>query len=526
MKRRMQTYLVLAIAAVMLATAFGGTQLTTAWAHPSRASTLTTAIGADIDTLDPAAQLTITTIGVEEMMVQSLVAVGKDGSAQPLLATSWTHSANGLQWDFTLRRNVRFQDGEPFDAAAVKFSIDRLLSPTTFKATPRDLTVIQSIVVKDDYHVQFNLKNPFSPLVLSLSQANAGIIAPDSVTKSPNTMTHIVEPVGTGPYQFKQLVHSDHITLSRFNGYWGRHPAYAEQTYKIVPDAVSREALVKSGQAGVAYEPPPNDLPALRKLPGMRVTLNPSDENINILVNNQDSAEPLLQKQDVRQALNFAVDKNAIVSKELWGAATPMHSPAAPSEFGYCATGFYQYDPARARKMLQAAGAAGMSITLYSPNGRYLNDYNVVQSVAGYLRAVGLKVTVPNPPDWPTYISSVMVPPSRAKWDLHILGWSPPYMDASFALLQYQKSLWPPAGTANTYFDSPQADTLISDAEASTNSNQSKSDLCRAERIVWNAAPSIFLYTQREPTLTKSSVGGVYGLPNDVLVTTWAKPRS
>src|SRR2546430_2006602 len=138
------------------------------------------------------------------------------------------------------------------------------------------------------------------------SSQTAGIL-PATLTQAPNKPEVITQPVGTGPYKFKERVAGDHITMDANKDYWGVKANYDTQTYKVVPEAASREALVKSGGADVIALPPANDLPALSADSTLKVVLGPSDRTIQIVINTQDTTQPLLQKPEVRQALNYAV---------------------------------------------------------------------------------------------------------------------------------------------------------------------------------------------------------------------------
>src|SRR5262249_38526498 len=151
--------------------------------------TLRVAIGIDPDTLDPAAQTTTTSQQVVDMMVETLVKVNEKGAVQPLLATSWAAANDGLTYTFSLRQGIRFQDGAPFNVQAVKFSFDRLLSPSTFKAQPSILGGkggIDHVDVVDESHVRFTLKAKLAPFVAALTDARAAIISPASVNVAPN----------------------------------------------------------------------------------------------------------------------------------------------------------------------------------------------------------------------------------------------------------------------------------------------------------------------------------------------------
>jgi peptide/nickel transport system substrate-binding protein len=507
----------------------GSGQQQQASSGPKHGDTLRVAIGIDPDTLDPAAQTTTTASQIVDMMAETLVTIDSNGKLQPLLATKWDQAGDGMSWTFTLRSGVKFSDGSPFNAAAVKFSIDRLLSPTTFKAQPGILggkTGIDHIVAVDDTHVQFFLKTKFSPFASALTQTASAIVSPASVNVAPNKPEVITQPVGTGPYVFKDRVASDHITLTANKDYWGTKANYDTQTYKIVPEAASREALVKSGGADIIALPPANDIPAMQADSSLHVILGPSDRTIQIVINTQDSTQPLLQKPEVRQALNYAIDKNAIIKTVMFGAATPLNGPMANTLFGYCQTGSYGYDPSKAKSMLQAAGATGMSVKLVSPTGRYVQDIQVANAVAGYLRDAGLKVDGPGTVDWPTYVATYAnVPPTAAKTDLHLLGWAPAYLDAQQAFEQFYSLRTPPAGLESSYYKNPSVDALIEKGNTGTDQNQRAQDYCSAAKQVWNDAPWIFLYNQKNPIVTSSKVTSVTGLPNEKFVTTWASPK-
>jgi peptide/nickel transport system substrate-binding protein len=517
----------LAAGSVLAACGSGGAQ--PQGGGPRHGDTLKIAIGIDPDTLDPAAQTTTTSQQIIDMIAETLVTIDEKGALKPLLATSWEQGSDGLAWTFALRQGVQFSDGTPFNAAAVKFSIDRLLSPTTFKAQAGILggkTGIDHVDVIDDAHVKFTLKTSLAPFVSALTQTQSAIISPASVTLAPNRPEVIARPVGTGPYTFKDRVAGDHITLEANKRYWGTKANYDTQVYQVVPEAASREALIKSGGVDVINLPPANDIPALRSDPDLRVILGPSDRTIQIVINTVDQAQPLLQKPEVRQALNYAIDKNAIIKTVMFGAATPVDAPLPKSLFGYCQTGTYAYDPAKARSMLAAAGATGMSIKLVSPTGRYVQDIQVANAVAGYLRDAGLKVDGPGTVDWPTYVPTyVLAPPSRATTDLHLLGWAASYMDAQQQFEQFYSPRTPPGGQASSYYKNPQVDALIEKGNTGTDPAQRQRDYCAAAKLVWSDAPWIFLYNQRYPFVTSAKVTGITGLPNEKFVTTWASPR-
>ncbi len=518
--------LVMAVCLAGVACGTNGGQQTSG--GPRHGDTLKVAIGIDPDTLDPAAQTTTTSSQIVDMMAETLVTVDEKGALKPLLATKWEPAADGLSYTFTLRQGIKFQDGTPFNAQAVKFSLDRLIDPKTFKAQPGILggkTGIDHTDVVDDSHVRVALKTRLAPFVSAMTMTNAAIVSPASVSVAPNKPEVIAQPAGTGPYKFKERVAGDHLTLVANRDYWGTKPNYDTQLFKIVPEAASREALVKSGEVDVINLPPANDIPALQADSTVKVVMGPSDRTIQVVINTQDQAQPLLQKPEVRQALNYAVDKDTIIKKVMFGAATPLDAPMARTLFGYCSVGSYRYDVTKARSLLQSAGATGMSVKLVSPTGRYVQDIQVANAVAGYLRDAGLKVDGPGTTDWPTYVPTyVLPPPSQARTDLHLLGWAPSYLDAQQQFEQFYSPRTPPAGQESSYYRNPEVDALIEKGNSEIDSGQRQKDYCTAARTVWNDAPWIFLYNQKYPLVTSSKVSGVTGLPNEKFVTTWASP--
>jgi peptide/nickel transport system substrate-binding protein len=271
--------------------------------------------------------------------------------------------------------------------------------------------------------------------------------------------------------------------------------------------------------------PPVSDLPAMQHDSSLRVLLAPGDRTIFIAIDTTDASQPLLQKPEVRQALNYAVDKQTIIKSILFGAADQMSAPMAKSLFGYCQTGPYNYNPSKAKQMLAAAGASGLKVKLMSPTGRYIQDFQAAQAVAGNLRDAGVDVDGPHTSDWPTYLATINVPPDKASTDLHLLGWAPGYLDAQGQMEQFVgPSRFPPKGLETSYYDNAQVSGLINKANAETDQSQREKDYCSAEKQIWNDAPWIFLWVQRFPIIYSSKVTNVQAIPNESFYTVYASP--
>ncbi len=511
----------------MAVTACGTGSSTTTTTGTKHGANLNVAIGIDPDTLDPAAQTTTTASQIVDMMVERLYTLDSNGATQPQLASDFPKtSSDGLTYTIPIRTGVKFSDGTAFNAAAAKQALDRLLNAQTFKTQPGVLNVMDTITATDDKTLTIKLKSPFAPFVAALTQTNAAILSPASLTVQGNTPQQVRWPVGTGPYALKERVNGDHVTLSGNKDYWGsQKPNYDTQTIKIVPDDPSREALIRSGGADVIVAPPLSDLPALAQDANLKVLKAKSDRTLQIIIDTVDTNQPLLQKIEVRQALNYAVNKDEIVKNVMFGNAVVLDAPMSKTLFGYCPVGSnYNFDPAKAKTMLQAAGASNMTVKLGSPTGRYPQDIKVATAVASYLHDVGVNVQGPQTSDWPTYLGHVNVPPAQAAFDMHFLGWAPAYLDASQQFEQFRPDRIPPRGLETSYYSNPTVTDLVVKAGAEVDQQKRKDEYCQAAKLVWNDAPWIFLYNQSFPIVYSAKVTGVGAFPNEKFDTRFAAP--
>jgi peptide/nickel transport system substrate-binding protein len=505
-----------------------GTTGNGAGAGARQTNMLTMAIGVDPDTLDPMRQTTTTVQNIVQMVVESLGRVDQTGKVQPNLATGWQEAPDAMSWTFALRTGVTFSDGTPFDAAAVKVNLDREMDPNNICPNCGTLSkAVKSVDVLDPGHVRLTMSMPLASDVLLglVSLANFGMVSPRAVQKGTPAYAQQEQPVGTGPYVLKERVKGDHVTLTRNDDYWGRRPTYLQQVFKVVPDAATREALVRSGQAQVVLLPPISDLPSLQKDTTVKVLRADSDRAVFFAIDTIDKQQPLLQNPQVRQALNYAINRDAIVKSTLFGAADVATSPMAPSIFGYCQVpNPYKYDPDQARSLLQKANASGLTISLLAPTGRYLQDWQAAQNVANDLRAVGVNVQGPRTLDWPSYVGTVIVPSAKASVDAHLLGWAPQYLDASQAMMVFDPGQVPPHGLATSYYDNPTVTGLIQRALVEPNRDLRAQQYCDAQKQVWNDAPWIFLWVQKFPIVFSAQVTGIGSVPTESFYTVYAQP--
>jgi peptide/nickel transport system substrate-binding protein len=484
--------------------------------------TLVVVQGVDPGSLDPLRQISNGLVMSYYVTDGLVTKVNPATSAEPHLATSWTKSADGLTWTFQLRRGVKFHDGTSFDARAVKINFDRLINASPPAPNLLELSALKSTEVVSRYVVRLRLSQPLTFLPTILTGGPAGILSPSSFTKFGNNPGSggIVHPVGTGPFMFKEYVRGDHITFERNPNYWGTPPKFKTLTFRFVPAAASREALLLSGGANVALAIPPSDVDAVHKRPGYSVRFRPAIRTVFIGINTKSTTQPLLRDVRVRRALNYAIDRKSIIKNILFGMGSRSVSPASPPLGGYCKAGDYPYNPQRARELLRQANATDLTVRLGSSTGAFIQDIQAATAIAGYLRAVGVNVAGPSTADILTYNATVIVPPERSTLDLYLFGLTSSYggLAGNAQLMGLLTSAQiPPNGFNISYWTNRQFDRAVDQANKGKSDAVIASSLCKAQKLAWAGAPRIFLWSQTFAVAMNDDVRGLGLLPNEMV---------
>jgi peptide/nickel transport system substrate-binding protein len=488
-------------------------------------SILRIAVNTDVDTFDPHGNNTVAVAAVVDFMAETLIKVTADGKVVPNLAKSWTISPDGLTYNFELQEGVTFHDGTPFNAEAVAYNLKRSLDPEANLGNRSPYNEIVDVEVVDDTHINFMLEKPSGPLLQAMANTNFAMVSPASIAEGTDSYINIGNQnglVATGPFMFKEFAPGDHVTVVKNPDYWGEMPYYDEVYFQIVPDPATRESLVLSGDVDLTLNPPISDIPALQANPDVEVLLDQGNRFIYFGLN---QSNEFLQKKEVRQALNYAIDKKAIVEKVMLGAAVPLVSPMPEMFFGWCDTGFYEYNPEKAKQMLADAGVPedwGKSLRFLAPSGRYLNDYQVGEAVAGYLADVGINVTVETM-DWPTYVATTLNGPDTKledRPDMYLMGWGGGYFHGSHTMIMYETdSYFNGFGYAN-----PELDALSASASAAPDEAQSADLYCQANQLIWEDAPVIFLHNQSFIVIHSAKITNVFGHPSEKFQAIYARP--
>jgi peptide/nickel transport system substrate-binding protein len=379
------------------AVAAGGA-LGLAAASPARAAgrrdSLAVAMPANPETIDPHQFRSILTGSILACCLETLLTRDPETmEIQPLLATEW-RNLDPLTWEFKLRQGVRFHNGEEFNADAVKFSIERIIeSPlNTLGKTVWPPSFGQKVEIVDRYTVRIVTKVP-DPLVPNRLAAESLNMAPPKALEVNREKFVGDRLIGTGPYRFVEYVVGRHVAVEANPDYWGKKPATQRIVWTVIPDPATRVAALQRGTVDVVVNLPIPLLATIEGAPELRVHSVLGSIVHGILLNANQS--PALKDRRVRQALNHAVDREAILNNLYKGRGQVSNGVVAKQVEYAIDPGSYAYDPKKARALLADAGhAKGLELTVWQSTDRYELGVEVIQAIAGYFDEVGVTTNV------------------------------------------------------------------------------------------------------------------------------------
>lgn len=334
---------------------------------------------------DPAGQM----LPIFRLAFEGLVRADESGRPTPVLAESWK-LINDTTWQFVLRRGVRFQDGEPFNADVVKWNIERAQDPKNSVFSARVKPIV-SVEVVNEHTVIVKTRTPFASLLGNLMPI---LMLPPAYYTRVGPQGFVAAPVGTGPYRIVTFKPDAQVRMERHDGYWGPKPALTSVTFRMLPEAASRIAALQAGEIDLSYHVPPESIDQVRAAGFTVVPVHIGQAYLFILAQPRTTIEPLRSKL-VRQAINYAVDKDALIKAFTKGMARRLEGQlVGPDGVGYTEkVKAYPYDPGKARALLREAGYPnGFKVKMTGTSGRYPEDKEVSQAVAQYLRQVGIDV--------------------------------------------------------------------------------------------------------------------------------------
>jgi peptide/nickel transport system substrate-binding protein len=409
-----------------------------------------------------------------------------------------------VTWTLTLKKGRTFHDGTAVNAEAVKHTIERMLDPER-KAPQRVLFApIKEVRVRGEHVVQLVTHVPFPALRYNLAHSNAVILSPTADRTLGKEFGR--KPVGSGPYRFVEWVAGQRIVLQRWDGAPAPRPYWETITFKPVPDTVTRELQVEKGEADVAVRVNPLDTSRLQANKAVRLLVAEGARNAFFQLN---MVRPPTDNLKVRQALNYAVDKDAIIKVVLNGAGLPSRTVLEKPLLGSKPLGPYPYDPKKARQLLKEAGAEGATIDMVVSQGNHVQDAATGEAVANYLRAIGLKVNLKTIGDQPAYIELMR----RREHNAAFIAWSPGTFDPDQVL---RRLLW--GGNAGNPwnfggFKDEAVDALIERAAQTLDQEARKALYEEIQEKIWARVPWIFLHRLNGVSAYRADIENLHVLP-------------
>lgn len=471
------------------------------------ATTLTFAMGAEAKTLDPHNATDSPSGYAFGAIYEGLVTFNEKLETVPQLAETHSVSPDGLTYTFNLRKNVKFHDGEPLNATAVKKSFERVLNPDLKLARARLFEpFIKEIQIPDDHTVKIILHEPFGAFLSHMSSGAAAVISPKAIDTYGADLSK--NAAGTGPFKLKDWTPGDKMTLERNPDYWGPKPQVERLVLKPVPEAGSRVVMLEKGEADAIFPLPATDVERLQANSDVVVKVEATNRVVYITL----GKNPIFNDKRVRQAFNYAVDKEAITSKLLKGLGSPAKSALGPNNFGYVEAGYYEYNVERAKALLQEAGVnpQGTKIKLWTPDGRYLGDRQAAELVMANLKDLGFEIEFQTW-EWGAYLDE-LDKLEEGSYEMILIGWAPSTGDADHGLrpLFTKDSI-----DNNSFFTDPRLDDLFAQGQRESNAQKRQQIYTDAQTILFDEAPWIYLYSINTTVGLRKGVSGVRVYANE-----------
>ena len=386
---------------------------------------------------------------------------------------------------------MKFHNGEPFDAAAVKFSIERMLNPKQGAPGRTSIATIDHVDVVDPYTVNVITKAPFPLLPVRMSPGHCGTvgIVPPKYLAQVGDAGFAVKPVGTGPFKFVEWVKDDRLVLEANKDYHRGAPVIERLIFRPVPELTTRVAALVSGQADLVSDIPPDQTGKIQSSGTSHVEIS-SLGGFVIMVKMTNYLMPgPWQDVRVRKAINYAIDMDTIIKTVLEGYGVVLGVPLEKEAFGFNPNiKWYGYDPERAKTLLREAGYAnGFEMTMHAPNRRYMNDIEVMQAMAQMLSKVGIKAKVEV---WEQSIYTT-------KWRKREL--LPAYMTAWGGAGVFDGDLLTSSlhsKSALAIFKNDTLDKMLEEAQATNDPERRKAIYWKAQELIYEEAPIIKAYQQ------------------------------
>ena len=422
---------------------------------------------------------------VNDNVFDTLLHRGPRHDLEPALATSW-RAVSDTVLEFKLRRGVKFHNGDVLTADDVKFSFERALDVSKKLTWQGQLRGIKDLQALDGETVRLVTEKPFPALLPRLA---GFFIVPRKHVEKVGDQAFAAAPVGTGPWRVVEWKRDQHIRLEAFHGHWRGRAPFRHLVVRGLPDVGTRMAELKTGGVDLVWWPPADVIPDLAKQPNLHIS---SVSGARVHYVTLDMRYPPFDSKLVRQAANYAIDKQALIQKLMGGRAVQIATTVAPITFGYDPeVSPYPYDPQKARELLAQAGYPnGVDITLHCASGGY---QSIFEAMGQMLTEVGIRTTTRRwefGPAWWKFFQGEGKATHGYYWDLGNAA-----LDADgplYSLYHTEPGGW----IGKWYARVPGLDALIDQGRTTADVGQRKRVYSQIQRLIREEAPTIFLFAQ------------------------------
>ena len=448
----------------------------------SSAATMVIAQGLLPKALDPAFDTSLFAGTTYHALFETLVLADDKGEIVPALATSWKN-VDATTWEFKLRTGVRFHNGEPFDAAAAKYTIERILDPEVKSAWATRLNLISGVEATAPDTLVIKTRQPFVALPANLTVA---YMLPPQYAAQQGVAGFGKAPVGTGPFKLVEWVVDSHLTVERNAEYWKGAPSINRITFRNVPEESGRLAALESGEAQLAFPISPDQAPRLQGRSELKLEEIALGQALTVALRSIGTGP--LEKKEVRQALNYAIDKERLHKALLQGHGRLLDGQlAGPDTFGYNPNlKAYPYDVNKAKELLAQAGHPdGFEVKFDGSVGRYAMDQQVGEAIATQLGQIGVRTRY-NVLESGQYISGFL---DGSIGPMYLFGWN-----LAPAMSVDQPYPYHTSNAPQKLFANPEFDHLMVEQSAEFDVDKRRQILQKLGDLYREEAPAIFLW--------------------------------
>lgn len=457
---------------------------------------LIVAINSSPATLDPYGTTDLPAARVTTNVFDTLVRIDENNEVAPCLAESW-EIVDDLTYRFKIREGVKFHDGSELTVDDVAFSF-KMNSQSPHAVTVNTNIDFENCKVIDEHTFEMKLKQPFGPILRYMAAAVMAIVSEKSYTELGEDFG--TKPVGTGPYKVVDWVTDDRIELTRFDDYWGEPAKIKDVTVRLVPESTTRSIEVETGGIDIACRVSASDVARLEENPNITVDRQETYSTNFICLT---TTQPPLDNVLVRKAINYAIDKEAILKVVYKGIGVIGSAPMSPTLFGYNdSLPQYTRDVEKAKQLLAEAGYAdGFDITISHNEDQVRGD--ICEMVQAQLSEVGINVEIETL-EWGAFIERVY----EGSMQMFTLGWSASSGDPDVALYSCFHTDNFGAGGNMSFYSNPEVDELLVKGRVSNDDAVRKEAYMKAQEIIWDESPYVFLQHDTEITAYNKNLQG------------------